>query len=79
MFLVRAPGSRTKFKIITAGSRLSLKANTQGDREDWIRRIAEVIREGVGEEGAVIENDDGTIDELTIKPSLTHKKHQVRG
>jgi hypothetical protein len=74
VFLIRTPGSRTKFKIITTGSKLSLKANTKGEREEWIRRIAEVIREGVGEEGAVIENDDGTIDELTLKPSLTKKK-----
>ena len=54
VFLIRTPGSLKKFKILTPETKLNLKANTQAEREEWISKIAEEVREGVGEEGAVV-------------------------
>jgi hypothetical protein len=44
---------------LTPETKLSLKAGTQVEREEWINKIAEVVREGVGEEtAAVIDEED---------------------
>ena len=39
---------------------MRVKAGTQIEREEWISKIAEVVREGVGEEAAAVidEQDD---------------------
>ena len=74
VFLVRTPGSRTKFKILTPETQLRLKAGNQKERDEWISKIAEVVREAAGDEGAVIQNEEKTMDEGLVDTSQVVKK-----
>jgi hypothetical protein len=77
VFLIRTPGSLKKFKILTPETKLNLKANTQAEREEWISKIAEEVREGVGEEGAVVQNDDGGANPAEDGMISTSKKKRL--
>jgi len=46
--LVRTPGSRTKFKVITPDNiKLRLKAPTSEERDEWISVITKEVKEAL--------------------------------
>ncbi len=58
---------------------MRVKAGTHVEREEWINKIAEVVREGVGEEAAaVIDEEDDYLDGGADRKSVNIKKKQTK-